>query len=250
MGERVAAMKAVAVIPARFAAQRLPGKPLLLETGKFLIQHVWEQARLARNVARVLIATDDQRIFDAVKSFRGTPVMTRPDHPSGTDRIAEVAAGLDEEIVVNVQGDEPEVAPEAIEQLVELARTTDAPVSTLACEFDRADPADPAKVKVVRDRAGYALYFSRSLIPFPRGEGAKPLLHVGMYAYKRDFLLKIPSLAPTPLERTEKLEQLRVLEHGFRIAVGITAPGAGGIDTPEDYKAFVKRHAEKCYGGS
>ncbi len=243
-------LTAAAVIPARFAAQRLPGKPLLNETGKFLIQHVWEQVRLARNVSRILIATDDLRIFDAVKSFRGTPVMTRVDHPCGTDRIAEVAAGLEEEIIVNVQGDEPEVAPEAIEQLVELARTSEAPVATLACEFEKADPADPAKVKVVRDRAGNALYFSRSLIPFPRGEGAKPLLHVGMYAYRRDFLLRFPTLTPTPLEKTEKLEQLRVLEHGFKIAVGLTAPGPGGIDTPEDYRAFVKRHAEACYGGS
>ncbi|MEK7469482.1 MAG: 3-deoxy-manno-octulosonate cytidylyltransferase [Planctomycetota bacterium] len=238
------------MIPARFAAQRLPGKPLLNETGKTLIQHVWEQVRLARNVSRILIATDDQRIFDAVKAFRGTPVMTRADHPSGTDRIAEVAAGLDEEIVVNVQGDEPEVAPESIDQLVELARTSGAPVATLACDFAKANPADPAKVKVVRDLAGNALYFSRALIPFPRGEGAVPLLHVGMYAYKREFLLKFPSLEPTRLEKTEKLEQLRVLEHGFKIAVGLTSPGPGGIDTPEDYKAFVKRYADRCYGGS
>lgn len=243
-------LRAAAVIPARFAAQRLPGKPLLNETGKTLIQHVWEQVRLARNVSRIVVATDDARIFEAVKGFRGTAVMTRADHPSGTDRIAEVAAELEEEIVVNVQGDEPEVAPEAIEQLVELARRSEAPVATLACEFTKADPADPAKVKVVRDRAGNALYFSRALIPFPRGEGAKPLLHVGMYAYRRDFLLRFPTLAPTPLEKTEKLEQLRVLEHGFKIAVGLTAPGPGGIDTPEDYKAFVKRHADACYGGS
>jgi 3-deoxy-manno-octulosonate cytidylyltransferase (CMP-KDO synthetase) len=221
-----------------------------METGKTLIQHVWERVRLARNVARVIVATDDARIFEAVRGFRGEAVMTRPDHPSGTDRIAEVAAALDAPIVVNVQGDEPEVDPAAIEQLVELARVTDAPVATLACPFDKADPADPAKVKVVRDRAGYALYFSRSRIPFPRGEGAAPLLHVGMYAYRRDFLLRFPTLEPTPLEKTEKLEQLRVLEHGFRIAVGLTAAGPGGIDTPEDYQAFVRRHADECYGGS
>ncbi|MBI2920358.1 MAG: 3-deoxy-manno-octulosonate cytidylyltransferase [Planctomycetes bacterium] len=242
--------RAAAVIPARFAAQRLPGKPLLAETGKTLIQHVWEQARQARSLSRVIVATDDARILDAVKGFRGEAAMTRADHPSGTDRIAEVAAGIPEEIIVNVQGDEPEVDPAAIDALVALARATDAPVATLACEFDRADPSDPAKVKVVRDRAGYALYFSRSLIPHPRGEGAKPLLHVGMYAYRREFLLKFPTLAPTPLERAEKLEQLRVLEHGFRIAVGITGVGPGGIDTPEDYKAFVKRYADRCYGGS
>jgi len=243
-------LRAAAVIPARFAAQRLPGKPLLRETGKYLIQHVWEQVKRAKSLSRILIATDDQRIFDVVKSFHAEPRMTKPAHPSGTDRIAEVAASLEEEIVVNVQGDEPEVAPEAIDALVQLARSTEAPVSTLACEFSRADPADPAKVKVVRDRAGYALYFSRSLIPFPRGAGAEPLLHVGMYAYRRDFLLKFPTLAPTPLEQTEKLEQLRVLEHGFRIAVGLTAPGPGGIDTPEDYQAFVKRISEGCAGGS
>ncbi|MCE9583227.1 MAG: 3-deoxy-manno-octulosonate cytidylyltransferase [Planctomycetes bacterium] len=243
-------LRAAAVLPARFAAQRLPGKPLLAETGKVLIQHVWEQVKKAKNISRIIIATDDERIFEAVKAFRGEVVMTRADHPSGTDRIAEVAAKLDEPIIVNVQGDEPEVAPESIDQLVELAQTTDAPVSTLACDFSHADPADPAKVKVVRDLAGYALYFSRSLIPFPRGEGAKPLLHVGMYAYKREFLLRFPSLEPTRLEKAEKLEQLRVLEHGFRIAVGLTAPGAGGIDTPEDYRAFVKRYADSHYGGS
>jgi 3-deoxy-manno-octulosonate cytidylyltransferase (CMP-KDO synthetase) len=243
-------LRTAAVIPARFAAQRLPGKPLLAETGKTLIQHVWERVRLAKSVSRVLVATDDARILDAVRAFRGEARMTRADHPSGTDRIAEVAASLDEEIVLNVQGDEPELDPGAIDALVELARSTVAPVATLACEFADADPADPAKVKVVRDLAGNALYFSRALIPHPRAAGARPLLHVGMYAFRRDFLLKFPSLKPTPLEQTEKLEQLRVLEHGFRMAVGLTAPGPGGIDTPEDYKAFVKRRAEACFGGS
>jgi len=241
---------ATAVIPARFAAERLPGKPLLDATGKTLIQHVWERVRLARNISRVLIATDDARVVEAVRGFRGEAVLTRADHPSGTDRIAEAAAAIDSPIVVNVQGDEPEVDPAAIEQLVELARVTDAPVATLACPFDRADPDDPARVKVVRDRAGYALYFSRARIPFPRGGAGAPLLHVGMYAFRREFLLGFPALEPTPLEKIEKLEQLRVLEHGHRIAVGLTAPGPGGIDTPDDYAAFVRRHAEECFGGS
>jgi 3-deoxy-manno-octulosonate cytidylyltransferase (CMP-KDO synthetase) len=241
---------AAAVIPARFAAQRLPGKPLLAETGRTLIQHVWERARAAKNIARVIVATDDERIAEAVRGFRGEVRMTKSTHPSGTDRIAEVAALLEEPLVVNVQGDEPEVDPASIDALVDLIRSTEAPVATLACEFDQADPADPAKVKVVRDRAGYALYFSRSVIPHPRGAGARPLLHIGMYAYRRDFLLRFPSLSPTPLEMTEKLEQLRILEHGHRIAVGIAAAGPGGIDTPEDYAAFVKRYADRNYGGS
>ncbi|MEK6642388.1 MAG: 3-deoxy-manno-octulosonate cytidylyltransferase [Planctomycetota bacterium] len=246
-------MKAIAVIPARFASVRLPGKPLLRETGKFLIQHVYEQARSATTISRVVVATDDARILDAVKSFGGEAVMTRADHPSGTDRVAEVAAGMDADIVVNVQGDEPELEPGSIDTLVGLmAANADAPIGTLACPFAiGADPVDSNAVKVVVDQRGRALYFSRSLIPFPRDAGGRVetptnwLLHLGIYAYRREFLMKLASLKQTPLEKAEKLEQLRVLEHGYPLVVGVVQRAAIGIDTPEDYAAFVARHAAR-----
>lgn len=243
-------MKAVAIIPARFASSRLPGKPLLKETGKFLIQHVCEQAAKAATIGRVIVATDDERILDAVRSFGGEAVMTRADHISGTDRVAEVAADLDAEIVVNVQGDEPELEPSAIDTLVRLMESRpDVGIGTLACPFAKdVDPRDPSAVKVVVDQSGRALYFSRALVPFPRDgagqvkDASQWLLHLGIYAYRRDFLLKLARLAPTPLEQTEKLEQLRVLEHGFSLVVGRVERAAIGIDTPDDYAAFVARN--------
>lgn len=228
----------VAIIPARYASSRLPGKPLLRDSGKFLIQHVYEAARACRAIDRVLVATDDDRIRDAVRSFGGEAVMTSPSHPNGTSRIAEVAEGLDAEIVLNVQGDEPEIPPEVLEKLIEVARRS--PVATLAVPF--ADPREadlPNRVKVVLDRDGNALYFSRARIP--HGEAA-PLLHLGLYGFQKRFLLQFAKLPPTPLERAEQLEQLRALEHGIRIQVGIvTWRSPGGIDTPEDYRAFLDR---------
>jgi 3-deoxy-manno-octulosonate cytidylyltransferase (CMP-KDO synthetase) len=242
-------MNVAAVIPARYASTRFPGKPLVRETGKYLIQHVYEQVSRARSVADVIVATDDERIRQAVESFGGRAVMTRADHPSGTDRVAEVAAGLDAAIILNVQGDEPEIEPADIDKLVGLlAADAEVVMGTLACPFPAgADPRDPNAVKVVLDRRGRALYFSRALIPYPRDSAGAPssgqewLLHLGVYAYRRDFLLRLAKLPPTPAERMEKLEQLRALENGYAIAVGIVERAAVGIDTPADYAAFVKR---------
>lgn len=243
-------MTAAAVIPARFASSRLPGKPLLRDTGKYLIQHVYEQVSRADRVSTVIVATDDERIASAVESFGGRTAMTRAEHPSGTDRVAEVAAGLDADIVVNVQGDEPEIEPDSIDTLVELLTQRDSPpIATLACPFAAdADPANPNSVKVVFDQGGRAMYFSRALIPYPRDAGGKIAdprawhLHVGIYGYRRGTLLELAKLPPSPLEQAEKLEQLRFLEHGYAIAVGVVGRAAIGIDTPEDYQAFVKRY--------
>lgn len=242
-------MTAAAVIPARFASSRLPGKPLLRETGKFLIQHVCEQVSKAKRLSSVIVATDDQRIATAVESFGGQVRMTRPEHPSGTDRVAEVAAGLDAQIILNIQGDEPEIEPAAIDQLVGLLEQRDAaPIATLACPFPAdADPADPNTVKVALDQRGRALYFSRAPIPYPRDTGGRITdprsyrLHIGIYGYHRATLLQLAGLKPSPLEQVEKLEQLRFLENGFPIAVGLVDRAAVGIDTPDDYSAFVAR---------
>ncbi|HEX7009142.1 MAG TPA: 3-deoxy-manno-octulosonate cytidylyltransferase [Phycisphaeraceae bacterium] len=239
---------AIAIIPARYASTRLPGKPLLARTGKPLIQHVVERVRQARSIQRVLVATDDARIAEAVRAFGGEAVMTRPDHPNGTSRLAEVAAALPEEqasLIVNVQGDEPEIEPGVIDELVAgLAADPEAPMATLASEFaDGEDPANPNIVKLVVDQRGRALYFSRSLIPFDRdARGVRPLKHPGLYAYRRWFLLRYVTLPPTPLEQAEQLEQLRALEHGYPIAVIRTRVSHHGIDTPEQYAAFVERH--------
>jgi len=241
----------VAIIPARYGSTRLPGKPLSDIHGKPMIQRVYEGVRGARLVDTVLVATDDERIAEAVRSFGGEAAMTRADHASGTDRVAEVAAGLDAELILNVQGDEPELESAAIERLVAMMEgDPQAGIGTLACPFaEGSDPTNPNAVKVVVDRRGRALYFSRSLIPFPRetaGRVQQPpawLLHLGIYAYRRATLLELCRLPRTPLEETEKLEQLRFLESGYSIAVGIVEKAAIGIDTPEDYAAFVLRCA-------
>ena len=243
-------MEIVAVVPARFGSTRLPGKPLLADTGRPLIQHVVEAARRAKRLGRVIVATDDPRIADAVARFGGEAVMTRADHPSGTDRVAEVAAGLpDAGIVVNLQGDEPEISGAALDLVVSLLEDDpEAPMATLATPIrDESIYRDPSCVKVVRTLAGRALYFSRSPIPCHRdglpapGSSALAHLHLGLYAYRRDFLLKLGTLPPSPLETSEKLEQLRVLEAGYPIAVGIVDEPSIGIDTPEDYRRFVER---------
>ena len=216
-------MSAIAVIPARYASTRFPGKPLAKDTGKFLVQHVYEQVRRVPEIDRVIVATDDDRIASAVASFGGECVLTRSNHPSGTDRVAEVAQTLDCDIVLNIQGDEPEIEPDAVQALIALLEGGDCPMATLACGFDDlerggigADPRDPGCVKVVIAR-GRAIYFSRSLIPYPRhsiADGGGPYLHLGTYGYRREFLLQLGALEPTPLERIEGLEQLRVLGHG------------------------------------
>ncbi len=242
-------MSTLAVIPARFGSTRFPGKPLADKTGKPLIQHVVEQVRRTASIDRVIVATDDQRIFEAVARFGGEAMMTRGDHPNGTCRIAEVVEKLGAEvrgdaIIVNVQGDEPEIEPRVIDELVAgLRGQPDADMATLASDFAAdEDPADPNIVKLVVDQRGFALYFSRSVIPFDRDrQGLRPLKHPGLYAYRRAFLPRYVTLPATPLEEAEKLEQLRALEHGCRIAVVRTVVRHHGIDTPQQYEAFVRR---------
>ncbi len=252
----------IAVIPARFGSSRFPGKPLADRTGKPLVQHVYERAQAATRIGRVLVATDDRRIFDAVRTFGGEAVMTRPDHPNGTMRIAEAIESLypqpaathglggsravEPGVVVNVQGDEPEIEPGLIDDLVQAMHLdADAIMATVASPFTSAeDPADPNIVKVAVDRRGRALLFTRAAIPYQRVSGhASPLKHVGIYAYRRPFLRRYVELTPTPLEQAESLEQLRVLEHGFPIAVIVRDVRHTGIDTPEQYEAFASRQA-------
>ena len=239
-------MNAVIIIPARYASSRLPGKPLLHATGKFLIQHCYEQAQEAKLASRVVVATDDERIADAVRSFGGEVAMTRADHVSGTDRIAEVAGGLDAEIIVNLQGDEPQFDPADLDLLIELMTAPNTPMATLAVPIlDEATYRNPNVVKVVCDDAGRALYFSRSPIPMVR-DGAPDftsgrfLQHLGVYAYRRDTLLTLARTPAHPLELAEKLEQLRALAIGIAIQVGVVPVGHCGIDTPDDYSKFVK----------
>jgi 3-deoxy-manno-octulosonate cytidylyltransferase (CMP-KDO synthetase) len=230
-------VRSVAIIPARYASSRLPGKALLEIGGKTMIEHVYRRASEAKSVESVWVATDDERIAEAVRAFGGRVVMTRADHPSGTDRIAEAASGLECDVVVNVQGDEPMLDPAVIDAVVRpLAERPELVMSTVAVPIGEArDVADPAAVKVVLDASGHALYFSRLPIPFYRsGADGLHLKHLGLYAYRKEFLLRYASLSPTPLERAEQLEQLRVLEHGYRIHVSVTDHDAIGVDTPED----------------
>jgi 3-deoxy-manno-octulosonate cytidylyltransferase (CMP-KDO synthetase) len=248
-------VKTAVVIPARYASSRLPGKPLLRETGKYLVQHVYEQACRSRADC-VLVATDDERIARAVHEFGGRVVLTRDDHPSGTDRVAEAARALDADVVVNLQGDEPLLPPELLDLLPDLLRRdAEADVATLAVPItSRERWHDPACVKVVRDGLGRALYFSRSPIPFVRdgqpafGESAPFLQHLGLYAYRQPFLLQLASLPPSPLEELEKLEQLRVLGLGRRIQVGVVRHAGRGVDTPADYERFVREYRQSQAG--
>jgi 3-deoxy-manno-octulosonate cytidylyltransferase (CMP-KDO synthetase) len=239
-------MDAVAIIPARYASTRLPGKPLLADTGRPLIQHVVEAVRGARRIERIVVATDDERIAEAVRAFGGEAVMTRADHTCGTDRLAEAAAILqlaDDRIVVNVQGDEPEIPPACVDRLVELLAGSDAPMATLVTALPNEQAGDPNRVKAVLDRNGRAMYFSRAPIPYDRdatGDAAHKL-HLGIYAYRAAFLELFTQLPPTPAEQAEKLEQLRALEHGYAIAATEVEYDGAGIDTPEDYAAFVAR---------
>lgn len=235
-------MKAAIIIPARYKSSRLPGKPLLNATGKFLIQHCYEQALKAKLADRVIVATDDERIADAVRSFGGEVAMTRADHVSGTDRIAEVAQTLDAAIIVNLQGDEPQFDPAGLDLLIGFG----ADMATLAAPIrDEATYRNPNIVKVVRADDGRALYFSRSPIPMVRDAapdfaGGEFLQHLGVYAYRRDTLLSLARTPAHPLELAEKLEQLRALAHGIAIRVGVVPVGHRGIDTPEDYAGFVE----------
>jgi 3-deoxy-manno-octulosonate cytidylyltransferase (CMP-KDO synthetase) len=234
-------MKVLCVIPARYASTRLPGKPLSMIAGKPMIQHVYERACQAQLPNEVVVATDNELVEKAVLDFGGKAVMTSPDHPSGTDRLAEVALMYpDVDVIVNVQGDEPMIPPEVIDRLSEAFNgDADLNMATMKVVMDEEDYENPAAVKVVTDQQGYALYFSRSLMPYPRNkpEGFKVFKHVGIYAYRRNFLLKYAALAPTPLEKAESLEQLRALENGYKIKVLESDFQGIGVDTPEDLSA-------------
>lgn len=272
-----------AIIPARLASERFPRKVLASDTGLPLVVHVLRAARRAAAVHRALVATDSEEVARAVRGAGGEAVLTRPDHPNGTARLAEAAELLglpDDDVVVNAQGDEPELPPDTIDAAV--AALTDAEpaagdspvpppsIGTAAAPLaDPAEIADPNVVKVVRDARGRALYFSRAPIPHhrdplpprrdplpprrdpadrphpasPAPDAAAPLRHIGLYTYTAGFLRRYAALPPTPLERTEKLEQLRALEHGCAIAVALVPAAHPGVDTPEQYAAFVRRHA-------
>ncbi|MBI3077276.1 MAG: 3-deoxy-manno-octulosonate cytidylyltransferase [Deltaproteobacteria bacterium] len=228
----------VAVIPARFASTRLPGKPLLDLQGKPMIQRVYERAAAAAGVDEVLVATDDERSAAAVARFGGRAMLTGTHHRSGTERTAEVAQRLTAPLIINVQGDEPLLDPVAITQALRpLLDDEEVVMSTLRAPLmDETEYRDPNVVKVVVDQHDYALYFSRAPLPFVRGGAGAPCAsrHIGLYVYRREFLLKLAAFPPTPLEEAEGLEQLRALEHGFRIKVVPTACQALGVDTPED----------------
>jgi 3-deoxy-manno-octulosonate cytidylyltransferase (CMP-KDO synthetase) len=233
-----AAFRVAVLIPTRFASTRFPGKALADLGGRPMIEHVYRRAASCADVAQVIVATDDERIAAAVRAFGGGVRLTRTDHVSGTDRIAEVAATLDCDIVVNVQGDEPLIDPRAITEALAPFADPAVQVTTLCHRLvDPAELVDPNVVKVVLDRAGFALYFSRAPVPYVRDEGGgwPPLFrHVGLYGYRRQALLVLASLPPTPLERAEALEQLRALEHGIRIRAVETEYESIGVDTPAD----------------
>jgi 3-deoxy-manno-octulosonate cytidylyltransferase (CMP-KDO synthetase) len=232
MGSRV-----VVIIPARYESTRLPGKPLADLHGRPMIQHVYQRAQRVHGVDRVLVATDDERIRAAVAAFGGDVVMTSGAHRTGTDRLAEAATGLDADVVVNVQGDLPLLDPAMVEAaLAPLRADAGLPMATIKTAIRAREELDnPNVVKVVTDAAGYALYFSRSPVPYRRDGGAElGFKHIGLYVYRREFLLTFARLAPTPLERAEQLEQLRALEHGFRIKVAAVDAASIEVDTPAD----------------
>lgn len=246
--------RVVAIIPARMASQRFPGKVIAPLAGKPLVWHVYDRTRQATLVNDVIVAVDDPQIAAKLEPL-GVPCrMTRHDHPSGTDRIAEVAAGLDAEIIVNVQGDEAMIEPATIDAAIRpMLDDPSLPMSTVCHAIH--DPAlirDPNVVKVVTDANGRALYFSRSPIPFDRdsaggiGNAQRYRQHVGLYVMRREFLLKYAALAPTPLERMERLEQLRALEHGYPIMVVETPYKSIGVDTPEELAAVEKVLTERA----
>lgn len=234
-------MNTLCVIPARFASTRLPGKPLADIAGKPMIVRVYQQATKARRLSGVIAAVDDERVYEAVVSNGGKAMMTAKDHPTGTDRLAEVAAAHPEaELIINVQGDEPMIEPAIIDELA--AAFDDDPdlqMATVKSPMEsQADINNPNNVKVVTDKNGYALYFSRSPLPYFReNTGMTVYKHIGIYAYKRDFLLEYAKMMPTQLEQTESLEQLRALENGYKIKVIETDYHFVGVDTPEDLSA-------------
>jgi 3-deoxy-manno-octulosonate cytidylyltransferase (CMP-KDO synthetase) len=248
-------VRVVVCIPARYESTRFPGKMLAKRTGKFLIQHTYEQACRAGIPDEVIIAADDPRIMAAAEAFGARCVLTSQSHQTGTDRIAEATAEVQADIVVNLQGDEPQIDPGHIDQLAQLLIDTEGcDMATLGAPIENPDDiGNPNIVKLVTDQSGRALYFSRSVLPYHRDTGGVGpvdlyLRHIGMYAYRKAFLQTITELPQGVLERTEKLEQLRVLEHGYDILVGRVSHVAEGIDTPEQYDAFVEQY--QATGGS
>ncbi|MFQ5901530.1 MAG: 3-deoxy-manno-octulosonate cytidylyltransferase [Thermodesulfobacteriota bacterium] len=232
-------MKIVTVIPARYSSTRFEGKPLVPINGMPMIQHVYERVRQCPLIEKTIVATDDERIIKTVKDFGGDVVLTSPLHKTGTDRLAEVAGNIEADIIVNVQGDEPLIKSEMLSQGIEpLINNPEIPISTLKVKIhDNREIQDPNIVKVVTDSQGYALYFSRLPIPFLRSSnGCAYFKHIGLYVYRKWFLLKFAALEPTPLEKAERLEQLRALEHGYKIKVVRTEYDTIGVDTPGDLK--------------
>lgn len=235
-------MKFIGIIPARYASTRFPGKPLAMLGGRTVIQRVYEQATAILDEAYV--ATDDERIFQAVEQFCGRAIMTREDHKSGTDRIEEAAEkiGTQADVIINIQGDEPFIQKSQIETLMHLFDEPSTQIGTLGKRFESIEAAmNPNSPKIVTDKRGFALYFSRSIIPYVRGKEQAEWLqhfpylkHLGLYAYRREVLQEVTQLPQSPLEIAESLEQLRWLENGYRIRVGLTDVETVGIDTPED----------------
>lgn len=244
-------MKIIVVIPARYGSSRFAGKVLARETGKYLVQHTYERALCAKTVDQALIATDDQRVMDACREFGGECVMTSITHQSGTDRIAEAVAGVGVDIIINLQADEPEIDADYIDRVAGLLiDNLDAAMATLLAPFESAeDVTNPNIVKCIAEKGGKAIYFSRSVIPYDRQAGGVGDIsiykrHLGIYAYRKDFLMKYTSLEPSFLEQREKLEQLRAIENGYTILTGIVEKAWDGIDTQEQYQSFVKRMAK------
>ena len=246
-------MKFMAIIPARYASTRFPGKPLAVLGGKTVIQRVYEQ--VSSVLSEVYVATDDQRIYDCVEGFGGKAVMTREDHKSGTDRIEEAVEkiGTDADVIINVQGDEPFIQPSQVDTLMHLFDAPETQIGTLGKLFESMEAVvNPNSPKIVTDNRGFALYFSRSVIPYIRGIerndwfGQYPFLkHLGIYAYRREVLAEVTRLPQSSLEKAESLEQLRWLQNGYRIRVGLTDVETIGIDTPEDLQRAEQFLLEK-----
>jgi len=251
-------LRTVAIIPARYASTRLPGKLIKNEakkyTGKFLIEHVYERVKEAENLQEIFVAADDERICEVVNKFGGRVKMTSVTHQSGTDRIAEAASDLDADFIVNIQGDEPDIRGDMIDDLINTMYTEkEAPICTLANEIRSKDElVDPNAVKVVLDKDGYAMYFSRASIPYVRDKNNSSgftsftfLKHLGIYIYRKDFLLAFSSLPVPMVEEAEKLEQLRVLSNGYKIKVVTTPHICEGVDTPDDFERFLNKYSIK-----
>jgi 3-deoxy-manno-octulosonate cytidylyltransferase (CMP-KDO synthetase) len=243
-------MGALAIIPARYGSTRLPGKALLRQTGKPLVQHAVESVAASRLIDRVVVATDDRRIVEAVEAFGGKAVLTGEECRTGTDRIAQAADLLelaDDDLIVNVQGDEPEMPGWCVDRAIELLKSSGADIATLATPISASEATLANLTKVVFGAGGRALYFSRARIPFDRDStgSAAYYLHHGIYAYRAGFVRIYARLGSTPAEEAEKLEQLRALEHGYKIAVGVVDYRGARIDTPDEYAAFANRFQHK-----